>query len=180
MTGNDFDNSKKLKNAPAPLNSQGNFNAPRPGDATHPANYYKTEDKSLLQKAKENPSLSTFLSALDAAGLSDQLENGGPYTVFAPSNEAFRQLPKGTIDRLFRPENQRELYMIISYHIAPGKIDAKNAKTQKLRTLNGRDIDMETGRGTLTVDDAEVIRQDIQGQNGVIHVIDAVLLPPSK
>lgn len=184
MSGNDWDSSTKAKQnmsnttkaAPATTLP----NAPKPNDPTHPANYYKTEDMNLLQKAKENPSLSTFISALEAAGLADQISNGGPFTIFAPSNEAFRQLPRGTLERLMRPENQRDLYMLISYHIAPGKIEAKDAKNQKLRTLNGRDLDMAAARGTVTVDDAEVIRQDIQGKNGVIHVIDAVLLPDNQ
>lgn len=180
MTGTDFDSSKKEQKSGSPAQAPSAPSSVKPTDATHPANYYKTEDKSLVQKAKENPSLSTFITALEAAGLADQIDNGGPFTIFAPSNEAFRQLPKGTLDRLLRPENQRDLYMIISYHIAPGKIEAKDAKTQSVRTLNGRDLDMQAGRGVLTVDDAEVIRQDIQGKNGVIHVIDAVLLPPNQ
>lgn len=185
MSDGDWDSSKKAnqnmsspnKAAPANTNLP---NTPKPNDPTHPANYYKTEDMNLLQKAKENPSLSTFISALEAAGLADQISNGGPFTIFAPSNEAFRQLPRGTLERLMRPENERDLYMLISYHIAPGKVEAKDAKNQKLRTLNGRDLDMAAARGTLTVDDAEVIRQDIQGKNGVIHVIDAVLLPDNQ
>lgn len=146
-------------------------------NGNHPASFYNSERRSLIQVAKDNPNLSTFVTAVEAAGLSDQLDNEGPYTIFAPSNEAFRQLPKGALDRLLKPENQRQLYSIISYHIVPGKVPAKDAKTAKIRTMNGRDVNLEVSRGSIQVGDAEVIRQDLPSQNGMIHIIDEVMLP---
>ncbi len=154
--------------------------APQPTNGNnHPASYYKKEEKTVLQKIKEDPQLSTFATAIEAAGLTSEINEGGPYTIFAPTNEAFRQLPRGTLDRLFRTENQRDLYMIIAYHIVPGKVKSKDGRSDQIRTLNGKDLNLESARGTIVIDDAEVIRQDIDGNNGVIQVIDTVLLPNS-
>lgn len=146
----------------------------------NPADFYGQETKNIVEKAKENSNLTTFVAALKAAGLLDTLSNGGPYTIFAPSNEAFNQLPKGVLDRLLKPENQKELIAILTYHVVPGKIMAKDAKTMKVRTLNGQDLNLEAAGGLITVDDAEVIKGDIKAKNGVIHVIDEVISPPAK
>lgn len=146
----------------------------------HPSSYFVQEQKDIIEVAKENPNLSTFVSAVEASGLAHQLKEQGPYTVFAPSNEAFRQLPKGALERLLKPENQRQLYAIISYHVVPGKVSAKDAKNAKIRTVNGKDVNLEISRGSISVDEAEVIRQDIPSSNGVIHIIDEVILPNNQ
>jgi len=146
-------------------------------DQKNPATYINSETKNLIEKAQENPNLSTFISALKTAGLLDTLANGGPYTIFAPSNEAFNQLPKGVLDRLL--QNKKDLVSILTYHVVPGHILAKDAKTMKIRTLNGQDLNLEAIGGIITVDDAEVTQPDIKAKNGVIHVIDEVISPPA-
>ncbi|MDB2614422.1 fasciclin domain-containing protein, partial [Chlamydiales bacterium] len=146
-------------------------------ETNHPSSYMNREHKTVLEMAKQTPNLSIFVEAVKASGLDEQLANDGPYTIFAPSNKAFKQLPAGSLERLMKPENQRQLYAIISYHIVPGKIASKDAKASKIKTVNGKNLDLVINRGHLTVDDAEVIRQDIPGSNGVIHVIDEVVLP---
>ncbi len=152
--------------------------APAMDDQKNPANYVNTETKNLIEKAQDNPNLSTFVSAIKAAGLADTLANGGPYTIFAPSNDAFNQLPKGVLDKLL--QNKKDLVAILTYHVVPGQILAKDAKTTKIRTLNGQDLNLEAVGGLVTVDDAEVIQPDIKAKNGVIHVIDEVISPPAK
>jgi len=166
--------------APA-MNSTSNMNSSVNGvmdDQKNPATYMNSETKNLIDKAKDNPNLSTFISALKAAGLSDTLANGGPYTIFAPSNDAFNQLPKGVLDKLL--QNKKDLVSILTYHVVPGQILSKDAKTMKIRTLNGQDLNLESVGGLITVDDAEVIQPDIKAKNGVIHVIDEVISPPAK
>jgi len=166
--------------APA-MNSTSNMNSSVNGvmdDQKNPATYMNSETKNLIEKAKDNPNLSTFVSALKAAGLSDTLANGGPYTIFAPSNDAFNQLPKGVLDKLL--QNKKDLVSILTYHVVPGQILSKDAKTMKIRTLNGQDLNLESVGGLITVDDAEVIQPDIKAKNGVIHVIDEVISPPAK
>ena len=166
--------------APA-MNSTSNMNSSVNGvmdDQKNPATYMNSETKNLIEKAKDNPNLSTFISALKAAGLTDTLANGGPYTIFAPSNDAFNQLPKGVLDKLL--QNKKDLVSILSYHVVPGQILSKDAKTMKIRTLNGQDLNLESVGGLITVDDAEVIQPDLKAKNGVIHVIDEVISPPAK
>ena len=165
-----------------PATYNNNSNTPSSGalmdEQKNPAKYVNSETKNLIEKAKDNPNLSTFLSALKTAGLTDTIANGGPYTIFAPSNDAFNQLPKGVLDKLL--QNKKDLVSILTYHIVPGQILAKDAKTTKIRTLNGQDLNLEAVGGLITVDDAEVIQPDIKAKNGVIHVIDEVISPPAK
>ena len=121
----------------------------------------------------------TLAAALEAAGLIDALTGEGPFTVFAPTDEAFAKLPAGTVESLLKPENKEKLKSILLYHVVPGNITAKqvmklNGRTVK--TLEGRSIKVSTMNG-VTVDDARVTKTDIQASNGVIHVIDTVLAP---
>ncbi len=121
--------------------------------------------------------LKTLVAAIDAAGLTDTLMNGGPFTVFAPTNEAFAELPEGTLDNLLKPENKDKLIAILTYHVVPGKVMAVDVvKLNSATTVNGQDIIIDTGDG-VKVDDANVIRTDILAKNGVIHTIDKVMLP---
>ena len=146
-------------------------------DESHPSAYYPKEKKSIAKIISENPNLSTFASALEAAGIDLQIQAEGPFTIFAPSNEAFNHLPKGAMERLMKSENVKQLYTIIAYHVVPGKVLSKDIRTSTLKTLNGKNLNIDAARGNLTVDDAEVVRADIPASNGVLYIIDEVVLP---
>jgi uncharacterized surface protein with fasciclin (FAS1) repeats len=120
----------------------------------------------------------TLVAAVKAAGLVDTLEGPGPFTVFAPTDEAFAKLPAGTLDALLKPENKAKLQSILTYHVVAGKVMAADVvKLTSAKTLEGQSIRIKTVNGGVMVDNAHVIKTDIVTSNGVIHVIDAVLLP---
>jgi uncharacterized surface protein with fasciclin (FAS1) repeats len=112
-----------------------------------------------------------------AAGLVETLQGKGPFTVFAPTDEAFAKLPEGTVASLLKPENKEKLVAILTYHVVPGKVMAADVKTMKAKTVNGKELSLKVEDGKVTVDDAKVIKTDIAAKNGVIHVIDSVILP---
>jgi uncharacterized surface protein with fasciclin (FAS1) repeats len=118
------------------------------------------------------------VAAVQAAGLVDALKADGPYTVFAPTDEAFAKLPAGTVDNLLKPENIEQLRAVLTYHVVPGKIMAKDVtKMSNGTTLQGESLSFEVKDGKVMVDNAQVIKADIATSNGVIHVIDTVVLP---
>jgi uncharacterized surface protein with fasciclin (FAS1) repeats len=120
----------------------------------------------------------TLTAALQAAGLVDTLKGPGPFTVFAPTDEAFAKLPAGTVEDLLKPENKQKLISILTYHVVAGKVMAKDVvKLQEAKTVNGQDVKIMVEGGKVMVDNANIIKIDIQCMNGVIHVIDNVLLP---
>jgi len=120
-------------------------------------------------------------SALQAAGLVDTLKGDGPFTVFAPTDEAFAKLPKGTVENLLKPENKDQLVSILTYHVVPGKVQAADVvKMDEAKTVNGEMVDIEVKGDTAMVNDAKVTKTDIAASNGVIHVIDTVILPPKS
>ncbi len=134
----------------------------------------------VLAVLKADGKYGTFLKALDAAGLTGTLGQGGPYTVFAPTDEAFAKLPAGTLDRLLKPENKAKLVALMNYHIATGKVaSAALAKMDEFKTLNGEEIDVDTSNDgkTIEMDDSKITAPDMQATNGVVHGIDAVLEP---
>jgi len=119
----------------------------------------------------------TLVAAVKAAGLVDTLKGPGPFTVFAPTDEAFAKLPPGTLETLLKPENKAKLQSILTYHVVPGKVMAKDVvKLQSAQTVQGQSIAIKTDGGVM-VDTAHVTKTDIVASNGVIHVIDAVILP---
>ena len=121
--------------------------------------------------------LKTLVAAIDAADLTDTLMNGGPFTIFAPTNEAFAAMPEGTLEELLKPENKQKLEAILTYHVVPGKLMAVDVvNVTSLATVNGQNITFTIGDG-VKVDDANIIRTDILAKNGVIHTIDKVILP---
>jgi uncharacterized surface protein with fasciclin (FAS1) repeats len=121
--------------------------------------------------------LKTLLAAIDATGLSETLMNGGPFTMFAPTDEAFAELPEGTLENLFKPENKSDLAAILTYHVVPGKVMAYDVfKLKAATTINGEEITITINEG-IKVNDSRVTQFDIMAQNGVIHKIDKVLLP---
>ena len=122
----------------------------------------------------------TLVAAVQAAGLVDTLKGKGPFTVFAPTDEAFAKLPAGTVDDLLKPGNKDKLVAILTYHVVPGKVMAADVagKEMMVKSVQGAEIDVN-GKDGVTVDNAKVIKADIVTDNGVIHVIDAVIMPKS-
>ena len=150
------------------------------GKHYHSEAHAKHQSKnSIVDIAASNENFSTLVAALKAADLVNALQANGPFTVFAPSNEAFSKLPKGTLDDLLKPENKSKLQAILKYHVVAQKVaaeDALGAKTS-LDTLHGERILVDGSDGKVRVKNATVTSADINASNGVIHVIDTVLLP---
>lgn len=123
----------------------------------------------------------TLVAAVQAAGLVDTLKGAGPFTVFAPTDEAFAKLPAGTVESLLKPENKAKLAAILTYHVIPGKVMAADIAGKKLSvaTVQGGKINVDAMKGVM-INDANVVSADIAASNGVIHVIDKVILPPQE
>lgn len=135
------------------------------------------ETGTIVDVAAANPDFSTLVAAVQAAGLGDTLKGEGPFTVFAPTNAAFEALPAGVLDALLLPENKETLTKILTYHAVAGNVMAADVTAGDVATVEGQNITLATDGG-VTVNGAKVIQADVVGSNGVIHVIDAVLLPP--
>jgi uncharacterized surface protein with fasciclin (FAS1) repeats len=139
-----------------------------------------TCDKSIVANAAANKDFSTLVAAVKAAGLAETLSGPGPFTVFAPTDEAFKQLPEGTLANLLKPENKEKLAAILKYHVVQGKVMAKDVvKLTKAKTVQGGEVKIKVADSKVTVDGAQVVKTDIRCNNGVIHVIDKVILPTS-
>ena len=137
----------------------------------------KAADETVVAIAAGNPDFSTLVAAVKAADLAETLSGAGPFTVFAPTNAAFDKLPKGTVEDLLKPENKAKLAAILTYHVVAGKVMAADVKTGMVKTVQGTDLDVKVTADGVTVNDAKVVKTDIVGSNGVIHVIDTVVLP---
>lgn len=141
----------------------------------------RAADKNIVQTAVAAGSFHTLAAALQAADLTDALEGPGPFTVFAPTDEAFKKLPPGTLEMLLKPENKEKLRAILTYHVVAGEVTAAQVmKLSSVKTLNGQSLTIATDDGAVMVNDAKVVKADIHASNGVIHVIDTVLLPPGN
>ncbi len=141
----------------------------------------ETADKDIVDTAVAAGSFKTLAAALEAADLVDALKGKGPFTVFAPTDEAFAKLPKETLADLLKPENKKKLVAILTYHVVPGSVMADKVVDLKFAdTLNGQRVDIMAKGGKVMIDNANVIKTDIACSNGVIHVIDAVILPQTK
>lgn len=139
-----------------------------------------TCDKTIVENAVEAKQFNTLVAAVKAAGLADLLSGEGPFTVFAPTDEAFAKLPEGTVESLLKPENKEKLIAILKYHVVPGNVMAKKVVTlDKAKTAQGSEVDITVKDGTVMVDKAKVVKADVRSSNGVIHVIDSVILPKS-
>ena len=137
-----------------------------------------TCDKTVVAAAKHNDSFKTLVAAVEAAGLADALSGDDQITVFAPTNDAFSKLPAEAVADLLKPENKDQLVKVLTYHVVPGRVKAADVvKLSSAKTLEGSDVDISVDGGKVKINDAEVIKTDIPCKNGVIHVIDAVLLP---
>lgn len=134
--------------------------------------------KDIVDTAVAAGNFRTLATALKAAGLVDTLKGPGPFTVFAPTDEAFAKLPAGTLEELLKPENHDKLVSILTYHVVAGKVPAKDVvKLHEAKTVNGQNVKIMAEGGKVMVDNANVVKTDIQCSNGVIHVIDSVILP---
>ena len=151
------------------------------------------ESKTIAANASEAEALSTLVAAVKAADLVDTLNGEGPFTVFAPTNDAFAALPAGKVDMLLKPENKEKLQKVLGYHVLPGKATAdvvvdlvkKGGGHAKVATVQGEELTLKVEDGKVTVTDtkgntATVVQADIMNSNGVVHVIDAVLMPSKK
>jgi len=139
------------------------------------------EAKDIVDTAVAADGFQTLVAAVKAAGLVDTLKGQGPFTVFAPTDEAFGKLPAGTLDELLKPENKEKLTAILTYHVVPGKVLAADVvKLDSAKTVQGAEVAIAVEDGKVKVDEANVTATDIECTNGVIHVIDAVILPKSE
>lgn len=137
-------------------------------------------EKNIVETAVEAGKFKTLATALTAAGLVDAVKGPGPFTVFAPTDEAFAKVPKETLEMLLKPENKDKLKAVLTYHVVPGKVMAKDVVGLKgAKSLNGQRIDVKVDGSKVSVDGANVVATDIACTNGVIHVIDSVILPAS-
>lgn len=147
-------------------------------------------NKNIVENAASSPDLSTLVAAVKAAGLVGTLESPGPFTVFAPTNEAFAKLPAGTVDALLKPENKDQLSKVLTYHVVAGKVSAADLVKQinsgggkaTLKTVNGEDLTATLNGKSVVIKDAKggtstVTIADVYQSNGVVHVVDSVLLP---
>ena len=135
--------------------------------------------KNIVETAVEAGTFGTLVAALKAAGLVETLTGAGPFTVFAPTEEAFKNLPTGTVEMLLKPENKAKLVSVLTYHVVSGKANAAAVTGQKeWKTVEGSAVHINTDGGA-KIENANIVKTDIECSNGIIHVIDAVILPPS-
>ncbi|MBL8876553.1 MAG: fasciclin domain-containing protein [Phycisphaerae bacterium] len=160
--------ARKQSHAAAPVSHARNSG----GDAMGEAN--------IVETAMNAGSFKTLCAALKAAGLVGTLEGKGPFTVFAPTDEAFEKLGSATLEELLKPENKERLVAILTYHVVPGRVLAENVRTMGVASVNGQRINLVAEHGKVRVDSANVVKADVLASNGVIHVIDTVILPSDQ
>ena len=150
-----------------------------PATAQTPASDEMPAEADIVTTAVEAGTFETLVAAVKAAGLVEVLQGDGPFTVFAPSDEAFAALPEGTVESLLMPENKDKLVAVLTYHVVPGKLMAADVVgSEGATTVQGSDVSFSVVDGTAKINDATIVATDIGATNGVIHVIDAVILPP--
>jgi len=135
----------------------------------------QAQSRTIVATAVAAGSFKTLAKALEAADLVATLEGTGPFTVFAPTDEAFAKLPAGTIEALL--QDKQKLAQVLTYHVVPGKVTASQVKPGNIKTVQGQSLNVRAEGGAVTVDNARVIKTDVMASNGVIHVIDTVVLP---
>jgi uncharacterized surface protein with fasciclin (FAS1) repeats len=135
--------------------------------------------KDIVAVASGAENFKTLVAAVKAAGLVETLQGKGPFTVFAPTDEAFAKLPAGTVEGLLKPENRDQLVAILKYHVISGKVLAADVKTMEAKTVQGQSVKLVVSAAGVSVDNAKVVKTDVMADNGVIHIIDAVMLPKS-
>ena len=147
---------------------------------TLPVQNVSAQDKDIVDLAVGTETLSTLVAAVKAGGLVETLKGEGPFTVFAPTNDAFAALPEGTLEELLKPENKEKLVAILTYHVVPGKVMSTDLSDgQEAATVQGEKVKVSISDAGVTISGANVSAADIKASNGVVHVIDKVILPPS-
>ena len=140
----------------------------------------QAQTKDIVDLAAGNENLSTLVAAVKAAGLVETLKGDGPFTVFAPTNEAFAALPEGTLEMLLKPENRDKLIAILTYHVVAAKVMSTDLSNgQKAKTVQGEQVSVMINNGRVMISGAQVVVADVKASNGVVHVINKVILPPS-
>ena len=138
-------------------------------------------EKNIVDTAVAAGSFNTLVKAVQAADLTATLEGPGPFTVFAPTDQAFAKLPAGTLESLLKPENKDKLRAILTYHVVAGEVNAAEVvKLTSVKSVEGANLKIAANNGSVMVDNAKVVKADIRTSNGIIHVIDTVMLPPSN
>lgn len=138
-------------------------------------------DPDIVDVAISAGTFETLVAAVKAADLVDVLKGDGPFTVFAPTDEAFAKLPAGTVAELLKPENKEKLVAVLTYHVVPGRVMAKDvASLKEAKTVQGQSLEVSIKDGAAMVDDAKIVKTDIAASNGIIHVIDRVVLPDTE
>jgi uncharacterized surface protein with fasciclin (FAS1) repeats len=152
------------------------------GTSVFAGNHSEKKAKAdIVDLAVSTDALSTLVTAVKAGGLVETLKGDGPFTVFAPTNEAFAALPDGTLESLLKPENRDMLVKILTYHVVAGKVKSTDLKDgMKAQTVQGSDVKVKISKKGVKVNDANVTNADIMASNGVVHVIDKVIMPPAK
>jgi len=151
-----------------------------PAKAEHPATIeHPASPDGIVAIAASAGNFTTFLAAVEAAGLEEKLNSKGPFTVFAPTDEAFAKLPKGKLEDLLKPANKAQLAGLLACHVVPGMIMAEDCKTMKATNVSGQDLSIKVTDDGVTVDGAKVVKADLVASNGVIHAIDTVIVPAS-
>ncbi|WDQ18999.1 fasciclin domain-containing protein [Rhodopirellula sp. P2] len=149
--------------------------------ATVQADHHNEAAKKNIVETAVAAKFNTLVAAVKAGGLVETLSGEGPFTVFAPTDEAFEKLPEGTLQSLLKPENKDQLVAILKYHVVAGKVPAKTVVTLDSAKTLGGEVSIEVKDGTVFLNDkVKVVKTDVMTSNGIIHVIDTVLLPPSK
>lgn len=172
----------QTKLAPSTKNEGSTNNKSKSDNKGKSDNINKSTDKDIIETAREDGRFKTLISAIDAAGLTQEFKEDGPFTVFAPTDEAFSKLPAGTLDDLLKPENKSKLADIISYHVSKEIMNSKelnNLDGKEIQTLNNdkKSLIVTKKDDTLFINSSKIIVADIYSKNGIIHVIDAVLIP---
>ncbi|MCS6777726.1 MAG: fasciclin domain-containing protein [Chloroherpetonaceae bacterium] len=135
--------------------------------------------EDIVDTAVKAGNFKTLVAAVKAADLVETLKGDGPFTVFAPTDAAFKKVPAKVLNFLLKPENKSALVKVLTYHVVSGKVMSSDVKTGDVATVQGEKIKLKAGKGGVTVNRAKVIKADIEADNGVIHVIDTVIIPPS-
>jgi len=139
------------------------------------------KQSDIVDLAVASDNLSTLVAAVKAGDLVETLKGNGPFTVFAPTNEAFAALPEGTLENLLKPENKDQLIAILTYHVVPGKVKSTDLKDGMMaQTVEGNQVKVKIDGSKVNINDANVAKADIMASNGIVHVIDRVILPPAK
>jgi uncharacterized surface protein with fasciclin (FAS1) repeats len=143
--------------------------------AAHHGDAHKQAD--IVEVASSAGIFNTLVAAVTAADLVSTLQGDGPFTVFAPTDEAFAKLPEGTVETLLKPENKDKLIAILTYHVVSGKVMAADVKAGEVVTVNGSNLTVSIKNGNVFVDSAQVTKTDVNASNGVVHIVDSVLIP---